>query len=75
MGRENTHAESSALLCKVSVPMELRLTVQKASSNKGEGPGAQGEWQQLSKVIRKAHRPVVFQVGGLIPDTRCETQL
>lgn len=51
--------------------MELRLTVKKAGSTRGKGPEAQEQWQKLRKVIRKAHRPVVFEVGGLIPDTRC----
>lgn len=73
-GRENLLAKSSVFFCKVSVPMELRLTVQKAGSTRGEGPETQGQWQQLRKVIRKAHRPVVFEVGGLIPDTRYETR-
>lgn len=52
--------------------MELRLTVQKAGSSRGVGPETRGQWQQLRMVIRKAHRPVVFDVGGLIPDTRCD---
>lgn len=48
--------------------MELRLTVNKSGTNrKGDGPG---HWQQLTKVVRNAHRPVVFEVDGLIADTR-----
>lgn len=73
-GPGNHIRKLSVFFCKVSVPMELRLTVKKAGSTRGEGPETQGQWQQLRKVIRKAHRPVVFEVGGLIPDTRCGTQ-
>lgn len=56
------------------MPMELRLTVKKAGSTRGKGLETQGRWQELRKAIRKAHRPVVFEVGGLIPDTRCEME-
>lgn len=52
--------------------MELLLTVQKAGSTRGVGPETQGQWQQLGMVVRKAHRPIVFDIGGLIPDTRCD---
>lgn len=60
---------------KVSVPMELRLTVKKSGTDrKGDGPEPAGHWQQLTKVVQNAHRPVVFEVDGLIPDTRCSVQ-
>lgn len=51
--------------------MELRLTVQKLGT-KGKGGRAEpvGHWQQLTKVVRDAHRPVVFEVNDLIADTR-----
>lgn len=56
---------------QVSVPMELFLTVQKAGTvRKGDEPEPAGHWQQLSKIVREAHRPVVFEVDGLIADTR-----
>lgn len=52
--------------------MELSLTVQKSgittSSNVSQ---PKGHRQLLTKVIRIAHRPVVFEVSGLIADTRC----
>lgn len=51
--------------------MELHLTVKKSGTNRrGDGPEPAGHWQQLTKVIRNAHRPVVFEVDSLIPDTR-----
>lgn len=51
--------------------MELRLTVQKSgTTRKGDGTEPVGHWQQLTKVVRDAHRPVVFEVDGLIADTR-----
>lgn len=60
---------------KVSVPMELCLTVKKLGTDrKGEGQEQAGHWQKLAKVVRNAHRPVVFEVDGLIPDTRCSLQ-
>ncbi len=56
---------------QVSVPMELFLVVRKAgSAGKGEASEPGGHWQQLSKVVRGAHRPVVFEVDGLAADTR-----
>lgn len=56
---------------KVSVPMELCLTVQKSgTARKGDGPQPLGHWQQLTKIVRDAHRPVVFEVDGLVADTR-----
>lgn len=54
---------------QVSVPMELFLTVRKAGSA-GKGEASEGHWQQLSKVVREAHRPVVFEVDDLVSDTR-----
>lgn len=69
------NSKSALSLFKVSVPMELCLTVLKAGSTRGGGSETLGQLQQLKKIIRKAHRPAVFEVGGLIPDTRCATQL
>lgn len=54
--------------------MELRLTVKRAGSENGDQSGAPADrWQQLKKVVRVAHRPVVFDVDHLIPDTRYQT--
>lgn len=51
--------------------MELRLTVRKSGTTRiGDGAQPVGDWQQLTKVVRDAHRPVVFEVDGLIADTR-----
>ncbi|CAM9100725.1 unnamed protein product, partial [Hapterophycus canaliculatus] len=62
---------TARILVEVSVPMELRLTIQKSGTRRRDnGPESAGNWQELSKIIRNAHRPVVFEVDGLIPDTR-----
>lgn len=53
------------------MPMELCLTVQKAGiTRKVAGAELVGHWQQLTKLVQHAHRPVVFEVEGLIADTR-----
>lgn len=63
--------QSALYKMKVSVPMELRLIVQKSgTTRKCDGVQPVGHWQQLTKVVRDAHRPVVFEVDGLIADTR-----
>lgn len=57
---------------KVSVPMELTLTVRKARGGEPQGNEEQSsvDWQRLNKVVRRAHRPLAFDVTGLQPDTR-----
>ena len=51
--------------------MELRLTIQKSgNTRKSDNAEPVGHWQQLTKVVRDAHRPVVFEVNSLIADTR-----
>lgn len=51
--------------------MELRLVLQKSgAARRDDGPQSAGNWQELKEVVREAHRPVVFEVDGLLPDTR-----
>ncbi|CAM9145767.1 unnamed protein product [Ectocarpus sp. 8 AP-2014] len=64
---------TARVLVEVSVPMELCLTVQKSGiARNGNVSQPKGHRQQITKVIRIAHRPVVFEVSGLIADTRYE---
>lgn len=50
--------------------MELCLAVTKAGSKNREEAEKGGDWRELRRVVHTAHRPVVFDVDGLIPDTR-----
>ncbi|CAM9252372.1 unnamed protein product [Ectocarpus sp. 12 AP-2014] len=64
---------TARILVEVSVPMELSLTVQKSGiARNGNVSQPKGHRQHITKVIRIAHRPVVFEVSGLIADTRYE---
>eukprot|EP00903_Cladosiphon_okamuranus_P007797 g7546.t1 len=63
-------SSTARVLVEVSVPMKLHLTVQKSgTTRKDNGAEPTGHWQQLTKAVRDAHRPVVFEVDGLIADT------
>ncbi|CAM9540792.1 unnamed protein product [Scytosiphon promiscuus] len=62
---------TARILVEVSVPMELHLTLRKSGTTRRDvGSESTGDWQQLTKVVQSAHRPVLFEVDGLIPDTR-----
>lgn len=50
--------------------MELCLAVIKVGSKNREEAETAGDWRQLKMVVDTAHRPVIFQVDGLTPDTR-----
>ncbi|CAM9243711.1 unnamed protein product [Ectocarpus sp. 4 AP-2014] len=64
---------TARVLVEVSLPLELSLTVQKAGiAGNGNVSQPKGHRQQITKVVRIAHRPVVFEVSGLIADTRYE---
>ncbi|CAM9309198.1 unnamed protein product, partial [Ectocarpus fasciculatus] len=64
---------TARVLVEVSVPMELCLTVKKSGIARNSNVSQpKGHRQELTKVIPTAHRPVVFEVSGLIADTRYE---